>query len=97
MFSVLLPLTCFAIFWAGWDPVGLILIAGLTQFFMLPVLGFSAIYFRYKVTDERIRPSTGWDVFLVVSSIALMIVGAYGVFGKVGPSLIEYVSSVFSG
>ncbi len=96
VFSVLLPLTCFAIFWAGWDPVGLILIAGLTQFFMLPVLGFSAIYFRYRVTDKRIRPSTGWDVFLIVSSIALLIVGAYGIFGKSGPKLVEYVSGVFS-
>lgn len=97
VFSVVLPLTCAAIYWAGWDPVGLILIAGLTQFFMLPVLGFSSIYFRYKVTDQRLRPSRSWDVLLIVSSMALLIVGAYGVFGKAGPKLVDYVSSVVSG
>ncbi len=92
--SVLLPFACLAIFCSGWDPVGLILIAGLTQFFMLPVLGFSAVYFRYRVTDSRLLPGRLWDVMLVISSAALLVAGAYGVWKK-GPDLLNYVGGVF--
>jgi len=75
-------LLCFVIFTSGVDPVTLILIAGLTQAVMLPVLGFSAMYFRYKLTDERLRPGVAWDVCLILSSLALLVAGAYGVYAK---------------
>ena len=80
--SVGLPLLCFVIFTSGVDPVTLILIAGLTQAVMLPVLGISSIYFRYRLTDKQLRPGPAWDACLLLSSLALLVAGAYGVYAK---------------
>jgi len=78
--SVALPLVCFVIFTSGVNPVTLILIAGLMQAVMLPVLGISSMYFRYRLTDERLRPGPLWDACLALSSLALLIAGVYGVY-----------------
>ena len=80
--SVGLPLLCFVVFAIGFDPVTLILIAGLTQAVMLPVLGFSSMYFRYCITDERLRPGIAWDLALGLSSLALLLAGGFGVYAK---------------
>jgi len=77
--SVVLPLTCLAVYCTGINPVQVILIAGMMQAFMLPVVGVGAIYFRFKLTDQRLKPSRLWDVMLVVSFIGLLLAGAYGV------------------
>jgi Mn2+/Fe2+ NRAMP family transporter len=80
--SVALPLTCLAVFCSGADPVRLVLIAGTMQFFFLPILAFAAIWFRMTATDSRIRPTRLWDVMLIVSSAALLLAGAYGMWSK---------------
>ncbi|HEX6984333.1 MAG TPA: transmembrane Mn(2+) transporter, partial [Planctomycetaceae bacterium] len=73
--SVGLPLLCFVIFTSGVNPVTLILFAGLMQAIMLPVLAFSAMYFRYTLTDARLRPGPAWDACLALSSLALLVAG----------------------
>ena len=77
--SVGLPLLCFVVFTSGVNPVTLILFAGLMQAIMLPVLALSAMYFRYTLTDRRLRPGPLWDVCLGLSSLALLVAGVYGV------------------
>ena len=77
--SVGLPLLCFVIFTSGVNPVTLILFAGLMQAIMLPVLALSAMYFRYTLTDRRLRPGKTWDACLALSALALLLAGAYGV------------------
>jgi hypothetical protein len=42
------------------------------------VLGFSSIFFRYKITDPRLRPGPLWDAALIISSLALLIAGLWG-------------------
>ena len=79
---MLLPLMCLAVFWTGMNPVTLVLIAGMMQAIMLPIIGFSSVFFRYKLVDPRIRPGRAWDVFLIVSCIGLLLAGSYGVFTK---------------
>lgn len=77
--SAFLPLLCVGAFMAFQKtPVLLISIAGFTQSIMLPVLGLSAIFFRYKVTDHRLRPGLLWDFALIVSSLALLLTGIWG-------------------
>lgn len=80
--SVALPLLCFVIFTSTVDPWLLIEIAGLTQAVMLPVLAFSSIYFRYRLTDKQLRPGPAWDLCLGLSSLALLVAGGYGVYAK---------------
>ena len=80
LLSIGLPLTCLAIFCMGINPVTLILIAGMMQAFMLPIIGFSSVYFRYKLTDQRLKPSKLWDTMLVLSCLGLLLAGSYGVF-----------------
>lgn len=80
--SVLLPLLCLMMFLTGANPVTLILVSGISQALMLPMLAGAALYFRYTKTDPRLRPSAIWDVFLALSSIGMLVGGIWGVYSK---------------
>src|SRR5690606_31625424 len=68
-----LPLFCLLLYliWPK-EPDKLVLISGMMQALMLPMLSAAALYFRYARCDERIRPSRLWDVFLWLSSIGML-------------------------
>lgn len=77
--SAALPLICVFVFmYFPRSPVLLISVAGLTQSIMLPILGWSSIWFRYRITDPRLRPGLLWDAALILSSLALLIAGLWG-------------------
>lgn len=77
--STILPLLCVIVFLQFQKaPVTLIVTAGLTQAIMLPILGISSMFFRYKVTDPRLRPGIAWDIALAISCLALLIAGIWG-------------------
>lgn len=78
LLSLLLPLLCLAIFLTGWNPVRLIVVGGLVQSLVLPAIGCSAIYFRYRLTDPGLRPGKLWDVALALSVFSFVVVGAFG-------------------
>ncbi len=77
-FSVWLPVVCLAVFASGVNPVRAILLAGVMQALLLPMLGCGALYFRYTRTDPRLRPSLAWDVALIVSVGGLTVAGIWG-------------------
>jgi Mn2+/Fe2+ NRAMP family transporter len=79
LLSLALPLITLAIFLLGVNPVRLILIGGLVAALMLPIIGMSAIYFRYRLTDARLLPGKLWDIGLFTSCLALLVVGVYSV------------------
>ncbi|MEO2015434.1 MAG: Nramp family divalent metal transporter [Fuerstiella sp.] len=79
IFSVVLPLACVVAYLLFPKPVILVAIAGVTQATMLPIIGFSSMYFRYRETDKRLRPGKLWDTFLIASCISLLIVGSWGI------------------
>ncbi len=81
--SILLPFVCLAVFLPGGDPVTMITISGMMQAFMLPMLSGAALYFRYTQTDSRLRPGLMWDICLALSSLAMLIAGAWGVWEQV--------------
>ena len=80
--AIVLPLISMGLWCSGINPVKLVLLSGLMQAIMLPMLGFAALWFRYTKTDEPIRPGKVWDGFLILSCIGLLIAGAWGVYSK---------------
>ncbi len=80
IFSVLLPLACVVAYLVFPEPVILVAIGGVTQAIMLPIIGFSSVYFRYRETDKRLRPGKLWDTFLIVSCVGLLTAGSWGVY-----------------
>ena len=78
--SVILPLLCLVVFVSGANPVMTILVAGMLQSMMLPVIGGIAIYFRYTRTDARIKPTPLWDLLVVISFVGLLLAGTYGMY-----------------
>ncbi|MEZ6121657.1 MAG: Nramp family divalent metal transporter [Planctomycetaceae bacterium] len=86
LLSAGLPLACVAVFILFPSPVHLVAIAGFTQCVMLPILGLCSLYFRYRVTDQRLMSGRLWDLLLLISCLALLIAGTYGAvtaFGKI--------------
>lgn len=77
-FSVGLPFVCLALFFGGINPVRAILMAGLMQSLLLPMLGAGALYFRFRRTDPRLKPSLLWDCALVLSCVGLLVAGVWG-------------------
>ena len=80
--AVVLPLISLALYCTGINPVKLVLLSGLMQAIMLPMLGFAALYFRYKHTSPGIQPSKVWDILLILSCVGLLIAGGWGFYSN---------------
>jgi Mn2+/Fe2+ NRAMP family transporter len=80
-FCGLFPFISVLIFTFNKNPVRLVLMSGLIQSIMLPMLAAAAIYFRYYRGDARIRPGRWWDALLWVSSLGMLLAGAVGALG----------------
>lgn len=78
--SIGLPLLCLAIFLTGWNPVRMVVVGGMVQSFVLPAIGMSALYFRYKLTDPALHPGKLWDAMLILSCLSLLLVGGFGLW-----------------
>lgn len=75
-----LPFVALGIYLWNKNPVTLVLISGLAQAVMLPMLGFAALYYRYYRCDERLRPGIAWTACLWISFGGLLLTGGWGVF-----------------
>lgn len=81
LFSGLFPLMCLTIYLFLPEPRALVLLSGVVQGLMLPMLAGAAVYFRYRKTDERIRPNSRvWDAFLWLSFAGMLITGLWTAF-----------------
>ncbi len=76
------------------DPVMLVIIAGLAQAMLLPLLGFAALYFRYKKCDPRIAPGKVWDFFLWLSVAGLVVAGSWGAYYGVAVEVPKFLRSI---
>jgi|TARA_B110000037_G_scaffold186286_1_gene216202 Mn2+/Fe2+ NRAMP family transporter len=77
------PIISFLFFWLYPKPKELVLLAGTMQAFLLPMLAFAAIYFRYKHAIPALRPTKLWDFFLWISALGLLIAGLWLAWSKV--------------
>jgi Mn2+/Fe2+ NRAMP family transporter len=85
--SALFPFICLAVYWVITSPKELVMFSGLMQAMMLPMLSFAALYFRYKRDDVRILPGRLWDVFLIISSVGMLIAGSWAGYS----TLMDYL------
>ncbi|MDA0348790.1 MAG: Nramp family divalent metal transporter [Verrucomicrobia bacterium] len=80
------PIIGFLFFWLYPKPKELVLLAGTMQAFLLPMLAFSAIYFRYKFAIPALRPTKIYDLFLWISAIGMLIAGLWLAWSKLAPA-----------
>jgi Mn2+/Fe2+ NRAMP family transporter len=79
------PILCFVLYVLYPKPVVLVLISGVMQAIMLPMLAFAAIFFRYRRSDSRIKISMIWDIMLWISGAGMLIAGAWALWSKMSP------------
>ncbi|MBX2851764.1 MAG: hypothetical protein KTR15_08475 [Phycisphaeraceae bacterium] len=72
-------------------PKQLVLAGGFMGALMLPPLGVTAVYSRYRRSDDRLRPSATWDLFLWLSMFGLFIAGGWAFYTKVIKPLMAEV------
>ena len=85
---VVLPVLLTIAYLTSGEPVTLVLIGGVSQALMLPVLAILALVVRHRWTDPRLRPGRIWTVFLWLAFLSMAFLGTYkiaeqaGVFAK---------------
>ena len=82
IFSIVFPMLCLGVYILFPDPVKLIIISGIMQGIMLPMLAGAALWFRYRRSDKRILPGSAWDFFLWLSALGMLISGAVTIHQK---------------
>lgn len=80
--GIVMPFLCLTIYWLGVNPVHAVLLAGIMQGLMLPMIGLATLMFRYRMTDERLKPGPVWDILLISSTIAFTIVAGWTLYSK---------------
>jgi Mn2+/Fe2+ NRAMP family transporter len=61
----------------GGEPVAMVLVGGIAQACMLPIIGFSTLYLRYTHFNPELRPR-GWvDAILWLCSVLMLSFAAY--------------------
>nr|WP_315861429.1 Nramp family divalent metal transporter [Stieleria tagensis] len=79
IFSGVFPILCVVIFIAFPAPAQLVLISGIAQGIMLPMLAGAALFFRYRRRVEGLEPGKSWDVCLWLSAAAMLVTGGWTV------------------
>ncbi len=87
LFSGLFPIACLLVYVLRREPVELILLSGVMQAIMLPMLGAAALYFRYRRSDPRLLPGRLWDALLWLSAFGLLVAGGWLALTKIFPQL----------
>ncbi len=57
-------------------PIALVIVLGITNSIFLLVIAYQALVFRYRSTDEALKPSKGFDLFLWFSVLAIGFMAA---------------------
>ncbi len=81
--SGLFPMLCLLIYLAYQEPAQLVLLSGVAQGIMLPMLAAAALYFRYRRSVPGLTPGKLWDVMLWLSAAAMLMTGTWTVFDKI--------------
>ncbi|MCA9090945.1 MAG: Nramp family divalent metal transporter [Planctomycetaceae bacterium] len=80
---IFLPMLCVVSHWSGVNPVKAVLLAGMMQAAMLPMIAIGAMYHRKYTSDPRLAPGRWWDVLLMLSFLGLLVAGVWGAWGKI--------------
>jgi len=88
-FGVIVPSVCLFVFCSNVRPDAAVLASGIMQALLLPMLGIGALFFRYKQTDPRLRPSIWFDILLVISCLSFFVTGLWGAWEN-AQAIYEY-------
>lgn len=81
--SGFLPLFCLLLFLTiPSTPAALVLLSGMMQALMLPMLSGAALFFRYCRSDKRVTPGLVWDFFLWLSSLGMLVCACVLAYGE---------------
>lgn len=84
----ILPIACLVLYLIlPFPPAQLVLLSGMMQALMLPMLSGAALYFRYKKSDSRVTPGRIWDAFLWLSSVGMLISACVLGYGEISKFL----------
>jgi len=78
--SVVWPFVALVLYGFVRAPSAMIVVCGIAQSIMLPLLGAAALYFRYRRSDPNLRSGRLWDAMLWIAFAAFLVVGAWSVF-----------------
>jgi Mn2+/Fe2+ NRAMP family transporter len=81
--SGVFPLACLAIYLVFPEPAALVLLSGVMQAIMLPMLAYAALFFRYRCGDPRLAPGRGWDVCLWISAAGMLVAGVWALASQI--------------
>ena len=70
----------------------MVLASGIGQAIMLPMLGGAALYFRYRRSDENLRPGRIWDAMLWLSLIGFVVIGGWSLISLFG-RIVSWLSA----
>ncbi len=73
------PILCLVIFLIFPTPAQLVLLSGVAQGIMLPMLAGAALYFRYQRCPAGLAPGKLWDIMLWLSAAAMLVTGLWTV------------------
>ncbi len=75
--SAVWPLVALLLYVCVRAPTKMVLASGTAQAIMLPMLGAAALYFRYRRSDETMRPGLLWDAMLWLSVAGFAVIGGW--------------------
>jgi hypothetical protein len=81
--SGLFPFLAVATYTVLPTPAALVLVGGVMQGIMLPMLAGAALYFRYRRSDPRVAPGFWWDILLWTSAAGMLVTGVWTAWTKV--------------
>jgi Mn2+/Fe2+ NRAMP family transporter len=88
--AVALPIVSFGIFYLFPNPRVLVLLAGMTQTFALPLLGLVALNFRFRPDSRQFGHSRSGTVFLILSILALAVAGGWLLLTLLFPQVRQF-------
>jgi Mn2+/Fe2+ NRAMP family transporter len=77
------PILCLVIYLVFPSPAQLVLLSGVAQGIMLPMLAGAALYFRFRRCVPGLTPGKLWDAMLWLSAAAMLVTGLWTVIDKV--------------
>ncbi len=81
--SGVFPMACLIIYVIFPQPAALVLLSGVMQAIMLPMLAIAALFFRYRRCDPRLMPGRLWDVLLWISAAGMFVAGVWTLLSQI--------------
>ena len=73
----LIPIVWGTLFLFMGNPALMVLLGGVATVFILLIVVFAAMFFRYRRLDERLLPTRRYDVALWISAMSIVLVAGY--------------------